>query len=101
MPGPSLTPEQWVERARAAILALLDAEHAVVWPEVEAKLADRVYEPLGYKVDPHHLTTARGELQADGLMDAHAAPTRGGTLVTAYAPADRRLRLRAVKDAAA
>jgi hypothetical protein len=39
--------------ARAAILELLDQQHAVVWPEVEARLAEQPWRDLSGGLNPH------------------------------------------------
>jgi hypothetical protein len=52
----------------------------VVWPEVEAKLADR---PQG-GIDPDFLTKARDELRAEGIITSAEDPTRGGRIVAVW-----------------
>src|SRR4051812_35312785 len=90
------TTAEWVERGKAAIVALLEREHAAVWPEIEAKLA----EGPG-RVDPHHLTTARTRLLSNLTIEVVTAPTRGGTAVAVFGLRDRIGRQRAFEDAAA
>jgi hypothetical protein len=87
---------EWVERGKTAIVALLEREHAAVWPEIEAKLA----EGPG-RVDPHHLTRARIRLLSDLTIEVVEAPTRGGKPVSVFALTDRIGRQRAFEDAAA
>jgi hypothetical protein len=60
-----LTPEQYVDAGKQAILELLDQEHACTWQEIQAKVADRPRREDLPAVDPHHLTTARRELTAE------------------------------------
>ena len=45
-----------------AIRALIEAEHAAVLPELEAKIAEAKWETLTTPIDPHHLSTARRHL---------------------------------------
>ena len=83
------------------IQELLDAEHAVVWPEVEAKLADRQWPTLPVPIQPHHLTTARHRLLDQGIIANVTQATRGGRPVPVIVPVEQRLRKRAITDAAA
>lgn len=95
---PRRTNAEWVAQARAAIVALLEREHAVVWPaEVVAKLSDGGPG----RVDPHHLTTARNALLFDRTIETIEARTRGGGLVSVLALVNRSGRQRAFEDAAA
>lgn len=41
------TEAELVAAAKAALVALVDAEHAVVWSEVEAKLSEEAYAGYG------------------------------------------------------
>ncbi len=95
----------YVSLANDALLALLRVEHAVVWLEVEAKLAERPLQTsagfLPQGINPHHLTAARRSLNAAGLIEELAGPTRGGRSITVIALKDRKGRQRAFKDAAA
>jgi hypothetical protein len=91
----------YVALGEQGIRDLLAEEHAVVWTEVEAKLADRCLPSLPSSVDPHHLTTARHNLTAAGFMEQIDAPTRGGRDVPVIVPVEQRLRKRAIADAAA
>lgn len=66
------------------------AEHAVVWDEVEAKLSEEVWGDLPFRVQPHHLTTARHRLGKDGdglIIEQHKA-SKGSHLVTTLQLAD-------------
>jgi hypothetical protein len=60
-----LSPEQYVDAGKQAILELLDLEHACTWQEIQAKVADHPWRYDLPAVDPHHLTTARRELTAE------------------------------------
>jgi hypothetical protein len=78
------TPAEYVQLGREAILHLLDAEHAAPWIEIEARIADRPYEPVGIRVEPHHLSAARAQLAGDGTIVAATGPTRGGSDITLF-----------------
>jgi hypothetical protein len=68
----------WVDLGKETIVRLLENEHAAVWPEIEAKAADRTYPGNTRRIQPHHLTTARKELRDAGVINEQSAPTRGG-----------------------
>jgi hypothetical protein len=87
--------------AEQGLRELLDVEHAIVWQEAQAKLADRQWESLPVPIDPHHLTTARRTLLARGVIEELLHPTRGGRKVSVLIPADRHRQERLVQDAAA
>src|SRR5215217_3929630 len=94
---PLKTPAEWVEQGKAAIVSLLQREHAAVWPaEIVAKLADGPG-----RVDPHHLTTALNRLTFDLTIESISAPTRGGRRIPVLALKDRLGQQRAFEDAAA
>jgi hypothetical protein len=76
------SPGEYVRLGREAILHLLGQEHAAPWIEVEAKVADVPYEPVGIRVEPHHLSEARSQLITEGAVVASTGPTRGGSEVT-------------------
>ena len=84
---------------------LLAREHAVVWLEVEAKLAElpnfQYSIPLPKGINPHHLSAGRQLLQARGLIQQSSARSRGGASVPYLEPTDRRGRARAIDTAAA
>jgi hypothetical protein len=71
-----------VQLGREAILHLLGQAYAAPWIEVEAKVADAAYSPIGIRVEPHHLSAARSQLVAEGAVIASTGPTRGGSQVT-------------------
>jgi hypothetical protein len=94
---PKQTKAEWVAQGEAAVVALLEREHAVVWPaEVVAKLSDGPG-----RVDPHHLTTAVNNLTFGLTIESVAAPTRGGGQISVLALVDRSGRQRAFEDATA
>lgn len=61
------------------MVALLEREHAVVWPEIEAKLAEVKNGP-----QPHILTKARVALVAEGVLSQTIGKTRGGSEVPVW-----------------
>lgn len=69
---------EWIDLGRETIIRLLENELAVVWPEVEARCADRPYPPNRRPIQPHHLTSARQELRDEGIILEIANKTRGG-----------------------
>lgn len=85
----------WVDRAKGLLTDLLEREHAVVWPEVEARLAEGERMP-----QPHLLTKARHELMDEGSITSSTDTTRGGRPVTVWHLLDLTQRARAVEDAA-
>ena len=80
----------FVELAIDAMLELVSQEHAVVWHEIEAKLAEQAHRnsPRGY--NPHVLTNARNHLIATGQIEAVTGRARGGREITVYGLANRR-----------
>jgi len=90
----------YVQLARDAILALIHNEHAVVWLEVEAKLAGRPAGGLSDGINPHHLTRAKQGLLAAGTIGEVTAQTRGGRIVTVLGLTNRYRRQRAFEIAA-
>ena len=101
VPGPLRRPAYYVEVALRAIPQLLEVEHAVVWGEVEAKLADEAWGAAGMPIDPHHLSTARRELLADGTIAEQTAATKGGRPVSVFVLTGARRTKRATEAAAA
>jgi hypothetical protein len=95
------TAEDYIAFGERALGELVEREHAFVWAEAEAKIADRRWEGLPVSVDPHHLTRARFNLLRQGVLEEVESTTRGGRTVTVYIPADLKGRNRAVQDAAA
>jgi hypothetical protein len=87
--------------AQTALLRLLNAEHAVLWPEVEAKLADRPIPDFPRGINPHHLHNARRRLIVLQQIEEIAQTTKGGQSVLVLALRDRRLRQTSFARAAA
>ena len=81
---------------------LLDREHAAVWPEIEAKLAERPHPqvPGSKGIEPHHLTAARHILLKDSMIEEVAGVTRGGGSLSVLTLRDRKRRETAFQRAA-
>jgi hypothetical protein len=93
------TVEQYEALARYALQQFLRSEHAAVWAEVEAKLADVSWGDLPEGIFPHHLTTAKRQLIAAHAIEEITEPTKGGRLIPVLAMVKRPKR--AFEDAAA
>jgi hypothetical protein len=91
----------YVALGEQGIRDLLAREHAALWTEIEAKIAEQQWPGLPAKVEPHHLTTAKHRLVDSNTIETTIAATRGGRKVRVIVPTDQRLRKRAVIDAAA
>lgn len=91
----------WVLLGRTAILDLLADEYAAPLVELEARICDRPWKDRHNPIDPHLLTRARQQLQAEGLIDELVATTRGGGDVAVFhlSPIHRGMN-RAISDAA-
>jgi DNA-binding PadR family transcriptional regulator len=96
-------PADWPDRARKAILGLLENEIAVAAIEIEARLADYRNHSLGlqYTIDPHVLGPALRRLETDGLIVRDEQPTRGRRRPIATFSLVARSGSRAVQDRAA
>jgi hypothetical protein len=92
--------EEYVARARAAILAIIATEYAVVHPELEARISEAGNRDSDDNIDPHHVTTALRELRDAGEIRWDDAVTKGGTTITTIQPADTRLRATRIEAAA-
>jgi hypothetical protein len=93
--------DAYVGRARAAILSVLADEHAVVHPELEARISEAGYRGDFRNIDPHHVTTALRKLTDDGQIEWVEERTRGGNTIKTIQPTDTRLRATKVATAAA
>jgi hypothetical protein len=101
-PGYADQNNAYLQAAGEGILRLIDEEHAVVWPEVEAKLSDRPQLPIApYGINPHHLTNARRQLIEQRLIEPVYASTKGGRSIATYGLVDRSRRQTAFDRAAA
>jgi hypothetical protein len=72
-----LSVQQYVALGRDALIDLLRQEHAVLWSEAQARISDVRWKSVPRSVDPHHLSTARGQLLARNRITLIEATTRG------------------------
>jgi hypothetical protein len=72
----------WIDLAKRVIVEIIDEQHAVVWPEIEARAADFQWSTSPRLIQPHVLTEARKRLRRDGLITETTTTTRGGRNVT-------------------
>lgn len=92
----------YTERAKVRIRETLDAEHAVVALELEARISEAGFDDSGLNIDPHHITTALKELVETGeVIREDPVATRGGHDVETIQPADQHRRATAIAHAAA
>jgi hypothetical protein len=77
-------PAEYLELGREGILHLLRIEHAAPWLEIEAKIADQMYPPIGSRVEPHHLSAARRTLEYEARLVVTEGTTRGGSNVPVF-----------------
>ena len=82
-----------------AIRDLIHQEHAAVWHEVEAKLAEHHQPGAPRGINPHHLTNGRRRLIAEGLIKEVADTTYGNRVVSVLVPCDQRGRRDAIRTA--
>ena len=97
---PQRSVDEYVALARAAIIELLDKEHAAAWLEVEAKITDAPWPSVGHRIDKHHLSTARIDLLRNGQIVDLSVGTRGGREVVIIHRADTARRQTAIARAA-
>lgn len=90
----------YVERAKARILELLQQEHAMTVFETEARLGEVGHARSGLNIDPHHITTALRQLAEENHIVRVTEATRGGGDITTIQPADQHKRTTAIAQAA-
>ena len=103
MPPGSRVPrdrDYYVNLGVNAIWELLEEEHAVVMPEIEAKISEEAYGSSPLPVDHHHLTTARKQLVQQQVLAEDTRVTRGGRPITVLLPAEDQGRRRKIEDTA-
>lgn len=93
--------DDYVERAAAAIERTLDEHHAVVHPELEARIAEGEYSDSKNNINPHHITTALRDLGSAGRIIWDRTAARGGQVIATIQPADQRRRTTKIDVAAA
>lgn len=77
------TADEWREIAVEAVLSFVEDEGAFVWPELEAKLADRKWAHYP-TIQPHHLSSAGQRLVREGAIERAMEPTRGGGRIATF-----------------
>jgi hypothetical protein len=92
-------PADYIQWGKDGVLALVEDQLAVVWPEVEARIADARYVGIPSRIDPNHLQTAREQLLLEGLIVEHRTATRGGRTIPVLVPAEQRRKKRAIEQA--
>ena len=94
------TGEEYVARAAATILRLLDEHNALAQPEVFARIAEGSFDDSADNIDPHHITTALNELDRAGRILRDQRSARGGQTIQTIQPADQRRRATKIEQAA-
>jgi len=92
--------DNYVARASAAIMEVLAEHHAVVHPELEARIAEASFVGGPDNVDPHHITNALRSLTSDGHIGWVQGTTRGGRTVQTIQLTDTRRRTTRVQATA-
>lgn len=93
--------DEYVGRAAAATLRLLNEHHVLVHPELIARLAEASHAGSTDNIDPHHITSALRELSRAGLIRRDYFGTRGGQQIETIQPTDTARRATKIRDAAA
>jgi hypothetical protein len=93
--------DEYVGRAVATTLRLLDEHHALVHPELEARIAEASHIGSTNNIDPHHITTALRELRDSGRIEWIETTARGGQKITTIQPVDTARRATKITKAAA
>lgn len=93
--------DQYVARAKIAILEVLATEQAVVHAELEARISEGNFASSRDNIDPHHLTNALRELDNENVIIWDKAPAKGGHVIETIQPADQRRRATKIAHAAA
>lgn len=94
--------DEYTARAVVMIRTILDEHHAVVPPEMEARIAEGKFASSPGNINPHHITTALQSLRRTGELIYDQAPARGGRVeITTIQPADQYRRATTIAKAAA
>jgi hypothetical protein len=94
--------DEYTARATAMIKRVLDEHHAVVHPEIEARVAEGEFASSTGNINPHHITTALRSLQKTGELIYDRAPARGGRIeIVTIQPANQHRRATKIEKAAA
>lgn len=93
--------QDWVSRARARVIEVLEDQHAVVHAEIESRISEAGWQRSGLNIDPHHVTTAVRELRDEGVVEWTSSSTRGGRAVSTLSLVDTTGRATAITRSAA
>lgn len=93
--------EEYVARATATIMRLLDEQHALAGLEVSARISEGSFAGSKDNIDPHHVTTALSDLVRAGRIIRDYSTTRGGGSIATIKPAEQRRRTTKIEQAAA
>jgi hypothetical protein len=93
--------DQYVARAAAATLGLLDVHYALAHAELEARIAEASHVGSTDNIDPHHITSALRELNATGQIQWDNATARGGQHIATIQPTNTARRATKIAQAAA
>jgi hypothetical protein len=98
--GLSVEGEEWIAKAKEALVELVDIEHAIVPMEARAKACNAAWDDYP-AFDPDILNAARAELFASGDLTSATRPTKGGRTVSVLHLPDLRDRETDFRKAAA
>jgi hypothetical protein len=73
--------DEYVDRCCDRILELLLEHHALVHPEIEARVSEGYYRSSNRNIDPHHVTTALRNLTKREDILRLRTTTRGGRAI--------------------
>lgn len=99
--GLTLTKAQWVHRATAAVLNLLEEQLAAPRAEIDARLHEHGLPHGGRRIkfDPHIITDAVNQLRTLGAIQERQHITKGGSTVPLFVVGDDHNRSTAVQRA--
>lgn len=76
--------DDYVDRAADGIVETIEAEHSVLHPELEARLAEAYHYGDTRNIDPHNVTKALRHLRQRGHVSETRQETRGGRVIATY-----------------
>lgn len=75
------TVSEYVQRAEARIVEVLEEHHAVVVPELQSRVSEAGHRDSAFNIDPHHVTSALRNLYDTDRIISQSSRTRGGRSV--------------------
>ena len=84
--------DEYAARAAAAVMRVLEEHHAVVHPELEARIAEANFAQSRGNIDPHHITNALRDLRDSRQIEWAEGTTRGGHTIETIQLTNTRLR---------